>query len=199
MSRRALAVAKTSTLSTVAALLVAGCPTGADLEDPDSFFADSCDATPIFESSCGTNLCHETEDGLAPFGGVDLLAPGVEERLLNRPASYENVHDPGACPRGQPELLIDTENPEESLLLTKLTGEHACGEAMPTPNPPNELSEQNIDCVRRWIADLVADAPPPTGLGTAGSVAVAGGAGGQNGTSAGGQGTAGAGMGGASR
>lgn len=164
------------------ACVVSGCPEGADLANPDSFFAGkSCDARPIFETSCNTNLCHETEDGLPPFGGIDLLAPGIAGRLLDQPASYENVHDLAACPTSASELLIDSENPEQSLLLTKLTGQHACGDAMPIPNPPNALSDEDIDCVRRWIASVIEGAPPGGPL-TSGGAPGSGGTGGSAGT-----------------
>lgn len=184
----------------LAACVVSGCPEGADLANPDSFFAGaSCDALPIFETSCDSSLCHETEDGLPPFGSIDLLAPGVANRLVGQPASYENVHDLAACPTGEPELLINSENPEQSLLLTKLTGQHACGDAMPIPNPPNALSDEDIDCVRRWIASAIENAPAE-GPTTSGGAPGTGGAGGSRGTggltATGGTATGGAGSGG---
>lgn len=141
-------------------LLAAGCPSGGKLDNPDSYIGGgaegtACDATPIFEEKCAGGLCHSTEDGMPPVGGTDLTSEGVGARVLNAPATYADVSDMENCP-DPPELLIDPENPEQSLLLTKLLGTHSCGEAMPVPNPPSALDDDAIECIRSWIQGVIA-------------------------------------------
>lgn len=157
------------------------CPQGGDLEDPERFLdpaGEACDAKPIFAASCAGSICH---DGDAPLGGVDLLAPGVEDRLLGVPASYANVSNPEDCPE-QPELLIDPENPAQSLLLTKIHGTHQCGDGMPVPNPPG-LAANDRDCIESWVQQVIANGP---GSGSGGASGTGGGAGMSGATGSGG-------------
>lgn len=154
-------------LAVMSPLILSGCPTGSDLERPGDFLSEGegCDALPIFER-CAGSICHSGEDAL---GTVDLLSPGVEGRLVGVPASYANVDDAADCPTENPELLVDPNDIEASLMLTKLLGTHACGDGMPVPNPPG-LNDAEVDCVRKWIQGLVAagtGGAPGSGGGTA--------------------------------
>jgi hypothetical protein len=160
-------------LMTIGALLMTGCPEGADLKDPTRFEGmGPCDAKPVFESACGGGICHgPAEAGEVLTGTVDLISPGVEERLLNQPAQYLNVEeDPEACPTDSPELYIDTSDINRSLLLTKLTGGHACGARMPLG--PFPLDDSDINCIREWTQSVI-DAAAMSGTG---GVAATGGA-----------------------
>lgn len=182
-------------LSTVG-LFASACP-GGKLENAEEFAGD-CDALPIFAQSCQSSLCHEAEDGEAPSGVLDLVAPGVPERIYNRPAvSYGEVNDPENCPVDSPELLLDPSDVEKSLLLTKLLGTHSCGKAMPVPNPPKALSDSEIACVRSWLRGLIEE--PPTGAAGAASSGGASASGGaaSGGAASGGASTGGTGTGGA--
>lgn len=145
------------------ALTLTGCPTGGDLEDPDRFGpggtggpgpSDGCDVPAYFQQGCAGNICH---DPGGP-GGVDLISPGVEDRLVGVPATYDNV-EVGLenCPTDNPELLIDPNDIENSLLLTKVLNQQACGYGMPMPYiaPP---ATEDLDCLRAWAQGLVDQA-----------------------------------------
>lgn len=147
-------------------LLAAGCPSGGSLEDPERFVGggeEACDAVPIFEEKCAGGLCHSEDESGPPAGGTDLTSPGVGARLLDAPATYEGVGDPENCP-DPAERLVDSDDIEKSLLLTKLLGTHSCGDAMPVPNPPAQLDDAAIDCIRSWMRGVVQ-----TGGGTPGT------------------------------
>lgn len=185
----------------IVALLLGGCPTGADLENPERYVA-PCDPPQLFISSCSSVACHGDVNNPMPPLNTDLVSPGLVERLLDVPASYDQVTDNASCPVDSPELLIDSQNPERSLLLTKLEGTHACGEQMPYFDDP--LDQNAINCVRTWINEIVAGGAGTggVGMGGAGTGGVdTGGAGtggvGTGGTGTGGTGTGGTGTGGA--
>lgn len=135
-------------LCVVSALTMTGCPTGAPLEGDPSGDGPACDIQELF-LRCGSAGCHE---GSEPPGNIDLISPGVENRLLNVPAKYENVRDPENCPQ-EPELLLDPNDLEASLMLTKLNGSFACGDPMPQGLP---LKANEIDCVRQWLQGIVS-------------------------------------------
>lgn len=139
-------------LAMMSPLALSGCPMGGELDRPGDFWGDDeCDALPLFQQ-CSGGICHSGDD---PSGTVELLAPGVEDRLIGVPASYANVRGGAdACPTDAPELLVDPEDIERSLMLTKLTGTHACGDRMPFPPTPS-FSKDEIDCVRKWIHRIV--------------------------------------------
>lgn len=155
-------------LSLIGLCLVA-CPSGSALENQERFLGPgaACDAKPLFEQRCGSSLCHQEEDGDPPSGGIDLVSPGVEARIFGKEAlAYSEVDDPENCPE-QKELLLDPSDVERSLVLTKLTGAHACGDSMPIPNPPSALESNEIDCVRSWLSNILVN--PPANAGTGGA------------------------------
>jgi hypothetical protein len=92
------------------------------------------------------------------------MPENVHVDLVNVPASYHNVPDPENCPRA-PQLLVDPEDVEASLLLEKLDGTQACGVDMPkfpypewgTVSNPGPQREQLVQCVRDWVALLAED------------------------------------------
>jgi len=125
-----------------AAALVAACP-GA-LQDPAAFTA-ACPDVPsqIFAMRCAGSGCHGAD---APAASLDLVSPGVAERLYARPAA------------GGPGLLIDPANPDGSVLVRKLTPTPPFGAQQP-PGAP--LDPATIDCIRRWVRSVgIADLPP---------------------------------------
>ena len=166
-------------------LLAVACPQGGALEDPERFLEpvdpvdETCDAKPIFEARCAGSICHTAEGG-SVVGGVDLLAPGVEQRLLGMPATYANVSNPEECP-DQPELLLDPDDPAKSLLLTKIFNTHQCGSGMPTPNPPG-LPENERACIENWVAKVIETGGDGGGLGGASGTGGAPSTGGSDGT-----------------
>lgn len=154
------------------ALVLSGCPEGGRLDLPECEVVDCgpptdgpaevlCDPTPIFADRCGTGLCHGGgSPGNPPPGGADLFA-GTDavtlgEALLNQPATYPTDFT-DACPKGAPELLINSADPAASLILTKVQGgmAFACGEPMPTGTP---LTAAQIDCIDQWIRFTIQNA-----------------------------------------
>jgi hypothetical protein len=92
------------------------------------------------------------------------MVSDIEGRLVNVPATYQNVEDPQNCP-SEAELLIDPVNVEESLILKKVLATHDCGLEMPRfPFPewgsvstPGERREEFIECLTAWVTLLAED------------------------------------------
>jgi len=120
--------------------------------------AAACDIPALISLKCGTAICHGTAtDPTADLpGNVNLLAPGVESRLYNVDAKYENISSGNLdCPT-TPEKLIVPGNLQGSLMYTKVNGGHACGSKMPNVGTMNE---EQIACYNDWLAGLVANPP----------------------------------------
>ena len=122
------------------------------LGNPDAVGPDPCDYVfaDIISSnaSCAAVGCH---GGDTPSQDLDLVATTPAElinRLSDLPASQ-------ACAG---EVLIDTANPENSLLYTKLLADFPCGiSRMPIGFP---LPDSDTACVLSWIENnLNADDP----------------------------------------
>lgn len=141
------------------ALSLAGCHLGTELEGAeqqhDVRYSEVC-ATPIFENNCSGIACHSpnTSNGTV-VGGIDLVSPGLPERLYNQPASYRNVANPSSCPT-PPELLANSSNPSASLVLTKIYGEgYACGDGMPLPISLLGLAPEQLECLTDYINAVI--------------------------------------------
>jgi hypothetical protein len=122
-----------------AAILFLGCP--GELENPERFLdgggLETCPDIPkeIFVQRCAGSICHEGANAAA---GLDLIAPDVESRLVDKQA------------RDCQGLLVDPAKPEASLMYQKLLPLPACGAPMPIGKPALEGFE--LECVREWIA-----------------------------------------------
>lgn len=126
----------------------------------------SCDNAPaIFQTKCGTSICHQGSNGTAPTGGVELVTPPggmtLGQSLLNQAATYPLgeafTTNWEACPTTAPELIIDGANAANSLLLHKLglgTGTFACGD--PMPSLPPALTQEEKDCIVAWVNYVVS-------------------------------------------
>jgi len=90
--------------------------------------------TRIFVPTCGGTGCHSA---IGPQQDLDLVSPGVSTRLVGIPAKQ--------CLQ----VLVDPQNPEQSLLYQKLLTRPACGAQMPLARPP--LSSADVACVLAWI------------------------------------------------
>ena len=123
-------------LALVALVALAGCP--GSLEDPQRFadqFGGGCPDVPaLFQSSCASAGCHSTSD-LA--GSLDLASPMVFGRLSGKMAA------------GGPGLLIDPDQPEASVLYSKLTAAPPFGSRMPLA--AEALDDATVACVLAWI------------------------------------------------
>jgi hypothetical protein len=100
--------------------------------------ASACpDVCMLLQERCGTSGCHS---GSAPAGMLDLKSSGVVMRLTDM-ATHTS-----AC---SGKKLIDTKDPDKSVLYGKLTEPPACGLRMPVGTP---LSDDQIECVRAFVA-----------------------------------------------
>jgi hypothetical protein len=94
-----------------------------------------------FDTGCGTSACH----GVGSLT-VDLLSPGVAERLVDMPAI-----DDGLC---KDRVYIPTDG-EPSLLLQKLSDAVDCGLLMPYGRlGTTPWDEDSYDCVEAWVTSL---------------------------------------------
>lgn len=120
--------------------------------------SDYCDARPILETSCEGRACHGDPGGDAFAMNFNNPPDGmtIGESLLDREAeNYDLASDSDACPTDDPELIINSSNPDESLMLKKVLGTHACGDKMP---PGSSVPQEDIDCLRDWITGVAANA-----------------------------------------
>lgn len=94
----------------------------------------------IFETSCGTMICHE--------GGmqVDLLADGVAGRLVDMPARA--AADMGQCEGS--EYVSTSGGP--NLLLQKVRDADPCG--LPMPVTGAMLNDEELACLEAWVTEL---------------------------------------------
>lgn len=143
----------------VALVLLVGCP--GELENPDQYPDEplalcqlDIDVPALFRSKCGSSTCHEGDE---PAAELDLVAPGVFERLENVPATQ--------C---EGRVRIDPLEPNSSFLVEKLRGTQpvGCGERMPFVS---FLTGAEIACVQRWVFErtigLDGGVTPPRDMG----------------------------------
>jgi hypothetical protein len=106
----------------------------------------------IFQSSapysCAQSGCHSTADSPSS-GELDLEAPNVAERLRGKKAS------------GGAGFVIDTTNPENSVLITKLRKPVPFGSRMPLGQ--SELSAAQQKCIHDWVIANAGGSPPDGG------------------------------------
>jgi hypothetical protein len=101
-----------------------------------SAVSDACGdvVTRVLVPTCGGTGCH---GAVGPQQDLDLVSPGVATRLVGVPAKQ--------CLQ----VLVDPQNPEQSLVYQKLLPKPACGAQMPLARPP--LSGADVACVLAWI------------------------------------------------
>jgi hypothetical protein len=118
----------------------------------------TCDAPgTIFNSTCALSGCHNSTN--APTSGnldlSDLTAANITARLINVPSvGMTSV------------LRINTADPAQSALVTKISSSPPFGARMPYGGTP--LSAADIQCVTDWVDTQAANAmggggPPPSG------------------------------------
>jgi hypothetical protein len=107
--------------------------------------------------------CHSPSAAASAGGGFELGVAGMEPAAICD--AYNNVVGvatiaSGAC---SGKLIVSASKPDESVLLSKLTGGvNLCGSLMPIPTPtPFAMSHAElVDDLREWI---MSGAPPPDG------------------------------------
>jgi len=93
----------------------------------------------IFPVGCATSACHSAQ---SQQGSLDLQSAGLPQRLVNQTA------------HGGPGLLIDKQNPAQSVILLKLMAPPPFGFQMPLGAPP--LSPDEVACIQAWVQAAAA-------------------------------------------
>lgn len=130
-----------ASLSLCSAIVLSACP--GTLSNPEDFGEapmEVKDAETILADSCGTTGCHD--DTTQAQMGLDLISPGVEDRVVDVPAMA-----PGCTDR----ILVVAGDPDSSYLIAKLGVLDICGSQMPLLE---SLTAQEIETLRQWVVDL---------------------------------------------
>ena len=93
----------------------------------------------LFPLSCATSACHSAQ---SQQGNLDLQSSGLPARLVGKQAY------------GGPGLLIDSTNPDQSVLYLKVTDTPPFQFQMPLGAPP--LSAADMACLQAWVRAAVA-------------------------------------------
>ena len=113
----------------------------------------------IFDKSCVNAACHAVP---ATAGGLDLSYELSYQNLVG-----QTPQNPAAAAAGM--KLVDPGSPDNSFILTKLTGPTAPELGARMPLTAGKLHDAKIDAIRTWIA---AGAPRDTQLPGIGDLAV---------------------------
>lgn len=101
-----------------------------------------CDVPSLFQSSCDGALCHGSQ---SPRADLDLVSPGVDQRLFHVAASSN-------CDERK---LVVPGHPEQSVLYLKVSkDEPFCGDKMPLNR---HLSPDELSCLREYINNAGTD------------------------------------------
>jgi hypothetical protein len=103
-------------------------------------------ATVIAAKAC--TACHSMGTASVPSIGAGLVleGPNLGARLSTTKATYFMAKNPAACVPGA--LIIDPDNPANSILLKKVSNTQACGDPMPQGTG---LSGDDLKCFTDWI------------------------------------------------
>lgn len=125
----------------VSAFVVAGCP--GSLSNPNDFIDGGTipkDAETVFEESCATVGCH---DDVTTASNLDLLSPGVEDRLVDINATGIGCES---------RVLVVAGDPDSSYLFDKIIGTIGiCDSRMPLLSI---LPDDDVEVIRDWIIEL---------------------------------------------
>jgi hypothetical protein len=98
----------------------------------------TCDGFAVLAANCGTSGCHGEGSNLEDFADSEA-------------AAREFIDAPGTLACGGQDVVIDTEDPAESLMVRKLSDDPPCGQQMP---PGGGLTPADVDCIEDWIGGL---------------------------------------------
>ncbi len=108
---------------------------GLDAGQPDITPDGGCDPVIVmFPLSCSTGACHSAQ---SQQGNLDLESPGLPNRLVNKQA------------HGGPGLLIDPNNPAQSVMLLKVSDNPPFQFQMPLGAAP--LTPDEMACLTAWV------------------------------------------------
>jgi hypothetical protein len=132
--------------SFLAAAALLGCSSTANSSsDPP---ATSCGIT-VMSQSCALTGCHLSSPGSPAQANLDLSTSAVGDghQLVN--ASAQGSYCAHATP---PQVIIDPNHPDKSLLYDKLQSQPVCGPEMPYGRPA--LSPDDQQCILDWIGSV---------------------------------------------
>lgn len=153
-------------------LALAGCSTGADLDTsydeyiptpttgvrPSTSSSDTssttsgdgpCDDSSVngaLENWCSSSSCHGDIDENNARSTFWLFSPTRSTDFLNLPATTQGC---------EAELLVDTADPEASLLITAIERTSPCGVVMPKGGLEIDKPEEQA-CIEEWVRSLAA-------------------------------------------
>ena len=137
----------------VGASAVAGCV--GSIDDPEPFFTEAAapdcaasDIPQLLERRCATEGCHDSTDRAS---GLVLEGSGLAASLVGRASDAD-----GDC---ADRLLIDPDDPTESLLAEKVSTAPTCGSRMPLAG--SFLSRGERSCLADWIAAAARSGAAP--------------------------------------
>jgi hypothetical protein len=113
---------------------------GGDGMDPPTPVGQTCDGFAILEQYCATSGCHGQPG--APLGDF----------ASSEEAARAFIDQDGSLACAGQGTIIDQDNPADSLLVTKVSGDPPCGQAMPPTGDP--LTDDEVTCLEEWIAEL---------------------------------------------
>lgn len=105
-----------------------------------------CDVPALFATKCADSTCHGATNYSAE---LDLVSPGLEDRLAAVPASTARE---AAC-GGMGRVLVDPDDLDNSLLLEKIEPGPSCGMTMPF-GISSGLTTAEVQCLREFIGGL---------------------------------------------
>ena len=120
----------------------AGCAASASLSDRRRFLAVvSGGAASVFVASgcSGSSGCEPQPFGAVTIGQADVPAMGVH------------------CGKTGMKL-VDSKNPEQSLIVLKLTTSPPCGSPMPLGSGPSGLKPEQLTCIHDYVVGLAGRA-----------------------------------------
>jgi hypothetical protein len=141
----------------------------------------TCDIQPLLVTKYTCTLqgsCHDATAAVA--GGLDLVSPGLEKRLVGVGPKGGNS---SLCGGMSQTYLTAGSNPATGLFLSKLKPAPPCGMQMPTLGM--KVSTDDFNCFQKWANNAVMMAGATGAGGMAGTDA--GGTGGTTASDAGGQ------------
>lgn len=97
-----------------------------------------CDGFAVLAANCGTSGCHGDGSNLEDFAASE-------------DAAREFIDAPGTLACGGQGLVIDVDDPADSLMVRKLADDPPCGQQMP---PGGSLTPAEVDCIEEWIGGL---------------------------------------------
>ena len=102
----------------------------------------------MFQAKCTSADGMGCHGANMPDADLDLVSPGVGERVTTLTST-------NMC---EGRALVEADPSAKHLMIEKVEEAPTCGSRMPFGE--QELSPNEIECVRRWVDDLATEASP---------------------------------------